>query len=265
LHLFLFVALLLPTDSILIESHTFIMHSKILIFMVTLAAACAAPSNMPGSYNTAVQNEFLTSNCNTGGLSPPLGSGTTLPPPPYGQRVLHLAVGRGTQNYTCDSSSSSSTPKAIGAIAVLYNALCVASGNPDIFNLLPDISLQFSIPWSVSGSVSTSGILGYQNLNVIGHHFFSNSTTPVFDLGSAGNAVMTKTDYVNAPSSAPQGQGSNTNGAVPWLFLTATSASTGPVKTVYRTMTAGGEPPATCNGMPGSFAVEYAAHYWFLG
>jgi len=238
--------------------------------MITLAAACAAPSPyIPNPYNTAVQNEFLTSNCNAVGLSPPLGSGTTLPPPPYGQKVLHLAVGRGTQNYTCDYASSSSAPKSVGALAILYNALCVASDNQDIFNLLPDISLQFSIPWSASGSVSTSGILNYQNLNVIGHHFFSDSTTPVFDLntpsGSWGNVVAKKAANVSAPSGAPRGQGSNTNGAVPWLLLNSTSASTGPVKTVYRTMTAGGEPPATCNGLPASFTVEYAAHYWFLG
>jgi hypothetical protein len=243
------------------------MHNKMIIFMITLAVACAAPSNIPSPYNTAVQNEFLTSNCKADGLSPPLGSGTTLPAPPYGQKVLHVAVGRGTQNYTCDPAYSTSTspPKAIGALAVLYDALCVASNNPDIFNLLPDISLQFSTPWSASGSVSTSDILSYQNLNVIGHHYFSNSTTPVFDLGSSGIAVMTKADNVSAPAGAPQGQGSNTNGAVPWLLLKSTSASTGPVKTVYRTMTAGGECPATCNGLPGSFTVEYAAHYWFLG
>ena len=76
---------------------SFIMHNKMIIFMITLAVACAAPSNIPSSYNTAVQNEFLTSNCKADGLSPPLGSGTTLPAPPYGQKVLHVAVGRGTQ------------------------------------------------------------------------------------------------------------------------------------------------------------------------
>jgi hypothetical protein len=246
------------------------MHNKFIIFMITLATAWAAPQGIPNSYNALVKDQFLTTACKADDISPPLSNGTTaLPDPPYGQKVLHLAVGRGTQNYTCDSSSSSTAPKAVGALAILYNALCVAINNPDLFNLLPDISLQFSTPGDVSGPVSPSSILNYQNLNIIGHHFFSNSTTPVFDLntpnGMFGNAVMEKTGSVNAPPDAPKGQGSNANGAVPWLLLTSTSASTGPVKTVYRTMTAGGEPPATCNGMPSSFTVEYAAHYWFLG
>jgi Protein of unknown function (DUF3455) len=157
----------------------------------------------------------------------------------------------------------------VGALAVLYNAACVASAKLEIFNLLPDISLQLSLPVDISQSISPSEILGYENVNVIGHHYFIDESTPVFDLntpnGQLGIATVKKVDNSSAPADAPKGQGSNTNGAVPWLFLESPYGSTGNVKSVYRTGTAGGNPPQTCEGMPASFTIEYAAHYWFYG
>jgi hypothetical protein len=66
--------------------------------MITLATAWAAPQGIPNSYNALVKDQFLTTACKADDISPPLSNGTTaLPDPPYGQKVLHLAVGRGTQ------------------------------------------------------------------------------------------------------------------------------------------------------------------------
>lgn len=50
---------------------------------------------------------------------------------------------------------------------------------------------------------------------------------------------------------------------MPWLKLTARSGATGNLEEVYRVNTAGGNPPATCAGMPATFEVQYAAEYWF--
>jgi hypothetical protein len=173
------------------------------------------------------------------------------------------------QNYTCNHTSPTSAPALIGALATLYNASSIAATYPDIFSLLPDIALQFSTPANVSGAVSPSGILGFSDSDVIGHHFFSTPTTPVFDLKAAnaqfGEVFGVKAAEENAPSGAPKGQAQVNFGAVPWLKLTAGTGSTGDVMAVYRVNTAGGNPPKTCEGMPSLFTVEYAAEYWFWG
>jgi hypothetical protein len=53
------------------------------------------------------------------------------------------------------------------------------------------------------------------------------------------------------------------NGAVPWLYVSATNATQGNVKAVYRINTAGGSPPQTCENSSAEFSVQYAAEYWF--
>ncbi|KAL1988716.1 hypothetical protein VTN96DRAFT_8416 [Rasamsonia emersonii] len=182
-------------------------------------------------------------------------------PPPSGQKLLHVAVGRGIQNYTC--SSPESAPTAVGAIATLYDAGCLAAHQPAVFDLTPDIILQFSLQTEASATLSNF------NTNILGHHFFLNASTPVFDLNtpdaSFGKVIAQKLNSTNAPAGSPAGQASNKNGAVPWLFLDAAAGTTGNVRSVYRTHTAGGNPPATCSGLPAAFSVEYAAKYWFWG
>lgn len=165
------------------------------------------------------------------------------------------------QNYTC--SSPESAPTAVGAIATLYDAGCLAAHQPAVFDLTPDIILQFSLQTEASATLSNF------NTNILGHHFFLNASTPVFDLNtpdaSFGKVIAQKLNSTNAPAGSPAGQASNKNGAVPWLFLDAAAGTTGNVRSVYRTHTAGGNPPATCSGLPAAFSVEYAAKYWFWG
>jgi hypothetical protein len=112
-------------------------------------------------------------------------------------------------------------------------------------------------------------VLSNFNTNLLGHHFFLNTTTPAFNLNTPssefGMVVAKKVNTTNAPTGSPAGQASNANGAVPWLFLETESAMTGNVLSVYRTHTAGGNPPASCSGLPAAFSIEYAAKYWFWG
>jgi hypothetical protein len=100
------------------------------------------------------------------------------------------------------------------------------------------------------------------------HHFFSNSTTPVFAFDAAaspklGTVFAAKGNSSEAPANAVAGVSGAGNGAVPWLYLTSRSTTEGDIKAVYRLNTAGGSPPATCANMPAAFSVEYAATYWF--
>jgi hypothetical protein len=104
---------------------------------------------------------------------------------------------------------------------------------------------------------------------VLGHHRFGNSTTAVFDLNTAshtyGQVIAHKADSMNAPNQSPVGQSPSENGAVAWLYLLPSAESTADTTSVYRTHTAGGSAPATCEGQKvGTLSVEYAALYWFF-
>ncbi|MCJ1413039.1 hypothetical protein MMC19_007141 [Ptychographa xylographoides] len=169
---------------------------------------------------------------------------TPLPPPSASLSVYHIAIGRGTQNYTCADSTAASIPASIGAVASLYNASCVAVGYPTVFATLPQEALRVPIT-SIPPQLVPSG-----------KHYFSDATTPTFDLGPLGFVHLKKVASVPAPAANPP--------AVAWLKLEyETQGDIGPIQEVYRLNTAGGSPPANCSGMPATFQVQYAAEYWF--
>lgn len=184
-----------------------------------------------------------------------------LAPPSAGLILKHVAVGRGTQNYTCDVSNPTAAPTAAGAVATLFNASCIAAAYPDLLNMLPKLALQFNLPSSAELSR-----LGPSNLVVSGKHFFTTPTTPFFNLDTTGSelgqAQCSKIGTTDAPGNAPTGQQGEK--AVAWLKLaTNPGAFTGNLQEVYRVETAGGSPPATCTGMAAAFEVQYSAQYWF--
>src|SRR5204862_2551290 len=137
-----------------------------------------------------------------------------------------------SQNYTCHSSSPDVQPKALGAVATVFDASCIAANYPRLLSLLTNIALRFSRPRDGTNDFVPG------NLAVLGHHYFRNATTAVFDLGPFGVSVMTKADSVDAPTTALKGVGKHQNGAIPWLRLKATNDSQGDTKTIYRLNTA---------------------------
>lgn len=175
-----------------------------------------------------------------------------LPPPSEGLKVHHVAVGRGTQNYTCDTSDPTSAPTLAGAVAVLFNATCVASLYPDLLDQIPGMAVHFNL--------TNAHQLGPSTLPVSGVHYFTNGTTPFFDLQvqgqDIGDAPCAKNASIPAPSNAAVGQ--KGEAAVPWLKLNTREGATGNMKEVYRVTTAGGSAPKTCEGMPAAFEVQYA-------
>jgi hypothetical protein len=94
-----------------------------------------------------------------------------------------------------------------------------------------------------------------------GVHYFSDSSTPFFNLDTPaldiGQVPCAKNSSANAPSAAAVGQRGEK--AVTWLRLTAKDGTTGDIKDIYRVDTAGGSPPATCKDMPATFQVQYSA------
>lgn len=167
----------------------------------------------------------------------------------------HVAVGRGTQNYTCDASNPDAAPVAAGAVATLFNVSCIASISQDLLQKVPNMAVNFNYDTASSGS------LGPMTLPVSGHHFFVDSTTPFFNLDTPtldlGAVPCAKNASAPAPATGAPGPSGST--AVPWLKLTAKDGATGSIKEVYRVNTAGGNPPATCQGQPANIQVQYSA------
>ncbi|KAH7044486.1 hypothetical protein B0J12DRAFT_603741 [Macrophomina phaseolina] len=215
------------------------------------------------------------SSCDLSSVTMPLDqapSPSALPSPSSGLVLSHVAVGRGTQNYTCSASpsSASSTPVALGAVATLFNATCQAARTPDLLYQTPSIALAYAVP------DAESALQAYDML-LSGHHYFTTSTTAFFNLDTSEHSYGTVACKKNASSSAPAadstsplksnyaaGTQGTANGDVPWLKLEAVKDATGYTwQEVYRLNTAGGVAPATCEGIDGDFTVEYAATYWF--
>lgn len=184
-------------------------------------------------------------------LPPPVGI-DRLPPPDKGLTVRHVAVGRGTQNYTCDPNNADAAPKAVGAVATLFNASCIAALYPDVLSRIPAMAVQFKL--------DEAERLGPTAMPKSGVHYFDGST-PFFNLDTPALAIgqvpCAKNSSANAPSAAAVGQTGEK--AVTWLRLTAMSGTTGDIKDVYRVDTAGGSPPANCKDMPARFEVQYSA------
>ncbi|KAF2119919.1 hypothetical protein BDV96DRAFT_610077 [Lophiotrema nucula] len=218
-----------------------------LLLALAPAAIFAAPTKT-GSISdiklTAQQIKLVTNGaCDVAGLSMPVAP-TPLPAPGAGLKVSHVAIGRGTQNYTCATNTKDSVPVLYGANAFLYNATCNAVHYPDLFTMYSTYAMSETAPYKSDVA----------KLLLSGHHEFTAAGSPYFNLdsnnGQFGYIVAKKNGTSNAPATKD----------VPWLKLTATD---GDFKEVYRLNTLDGQAPATCEGQASTIFVQYAAVYWF--
>lgn len=176
---------------------------------------------------------------------------TPLPAIGQGLHLAHVAVGQGTQNYTCKTTSSSEIPVQVGAMATLYNVTCQTVRAPAVLADITNLALTHTIPKSDIAVQLTSG-----------HHEFTDKGVPLFnlntDLYKYGYVQAKKNGTSDAPSNASKGP--NGLGSVGWLKLTSVE---GDYKEVYRVNTAGGVSPKTCDGVNGHVEVGYSALYYF--
>ncbi|CAA9959952.1 DUF3455 multi-domain protein [Pyrenophora teres f. maculata] len=173
--------------------------------------------------------------CDLSKLEQPVSA---LQQPTPDMKLVLVAIGHGTQNYTC--ATATAVPAAIGAVAQLFNTTCNTSSNTK----REATDALGSIRESASESAA------------IGAHFFLDSKTPDFDIKGLGNTEAAKLQDTPAPNPAKD---------VKWLRLGAKAGSTSAVKAIYRLNTQGGLAPATCEGKtPGEvLAIKYTAQYWF--
>jgi hypothetical protein len=178
-----------------------------------------------------------------------------------GVSLFQVAVGRGTQNYTCDLANATATPVPIGAVASLFDISCVAANAKELLPALPIIALDLPVPVSTDDN---SPIMQ----DMTGHHYFLDDTTPFFNMDTSlhqyGMGALQKANASDAPTGAYAGPNGQGNGAVQWLKLDIKPSTQDSWKQVYRLDTAGGTPPKMCTGQPSAFEVPYAAVYWLF-
>ena len=192
-----------------------------------LLAACALPLVLAAPF---CPRQNVTTNatalCDLSNITQPANA---LTPPSSDLRLILIAHGQGTQNYTC--ATPTSTPSAIGAVAQLFNASCeIANPNEAQNNVV--------------------------EATAIGSHYFLDLTTPYFDIPGLGNTKTKKVEDIASP---------NPSISIKWLRLQAqTSESTSQVKDIYRLNTVGGLAPANCEGRAEGevVTVQYQAQYW---
>lgn len=178
---------------------------------------------------------------------------TPLPSVGAGYTLRHIAIGRGTQNYTCASSTANDIPVANGAQATLFNVTCDAARlNVQVLSDVTRIALNYAVPTVPEAEKRKSGI-----------HEFTEKKIPLFNL-KTDNAnygyVQATPDTVRSAAPKEASKGVNGFGSVPWLKLNAVE---GNYKEVYRVNTAGGMAPKTCDGQASSIKIDYSAEYWF--
>jgi hypothetical protein len=223
------------------------MHAATILFTSTLALFSSSPvlaapgRRLPTPYYKRCANE-TTSNttlpdsapsaCDLSGLTQPP---STLTPPASDLQLVLVALGEGTQNYTCGANLTAA-PTAIGAVAQLFDASCAMANNP-------------------GASTRALGTIE-ESAKSIGAHFFVDNSTPDFDIVGLGNTQAKKAEDCNAPQPTAD---------VKWLRLEAKAeGSSSAVKQIYRLNTVGGMAPKTCEGkgVGEVVAVQYQAQYW---
>lgn len=149
-----------------------------------------------------------------------------LPEPSPHLDLKYIALGRGTQNYSCfatessHSSKMSSTPVAVGAVATLFDASCIASQSMTLLHELPTIIGQTPLG-SLTLMVEALTLSTNSSNLIIGEHYFNAAGDPFFDLSMSGsdNWMACKKDAsVNAPTRVSRVSGKDESD-VPWLKL----------------------------------------------
>ncbi|KAF1851906.1 uncharacterized protein K460DRAFT_269384 [Cucurbitaria berberidis CBS 394.84] len=220
------------------------MHASLLLTAIALlpfslaapAPSRGPPSRAPRSIQGRQDDPSNTTapeaaSCDLRGVSQP-SSGLT--PPAADLQLILVALGQGTQNYSCGANTASA-PTAIGAVAQLFNASCAMSSNP---------------------TADTASLASVQEAPAIGAHFFVDNTTPDFDIIGLGNTQAKKVEEAASPQPSAN---------VKWLRLQAqTQGSTSSVKQIYRLNTVGGVAPSNCEGHAAGdvVTVQYEAQYW---
>lgn len=167
-------------------------------------------------------------NCSLKSVTLPLDdTKAKLPSPSPELNLKYIALGRGTQNYSCPSSTDSHQsrdarkPVAIGAAATLFDASCLASTSISLLHELPAVIGRAPLgPLALLAELL--GLTTNSSSLIIGEHYFNVAGDPYFDLKLTGSDtwIITKKDAsVTAPTRVSHIDGDNGDEDVAWLKL----------------------------------------------
>jgi len=173
-----------------------------------------------------------------------------------GMTLKYVALGVGTQNYTCNGASWVQTDSGDGANATLYDATSYLAQHTSEISILPAKRL---LEFVLSGECQQAAD-NNPYLDVLGKHYFDSENRPTFNLYDANPPLFlsaAKVDSATAPYPSVN---------VAWLYLVdnGDGLSNG-LKAVYRVETAGGAAPTSCSSSEENQQtfIPYAAEYWF--
>lgn len=175
---------------------------------LAIFSATASALALPWSHNTLVARQPLTITMPSSALAAP---SSILPE----VSLKYIALGVGTQNYTCAATPNSATiaPVQVGAKATLFDVGSFFQHFPSMVNSLPPLSLGL---YTMTGKPDMTRITGG---GVLGQHYFNAAGQLVFDLTKVG-AKITAKKLANVAAPADACSGPQSVGAVDWLLLT---------------------------------------------
>lgn len=215
--------------------------APILYSLLAATGLISAAYCLPASESSTETVTVLNLNAVSSGLPTPTSSPAI------------IALGVGTQNYTCNSTTGTYSSNV--AVADLY----------DITSIIKSNTKDSLCKLYLKNSQDCENEDNPLQLNLIGDHYFDASSKPNFDFSRSekGRLQAKKGAGVPAPTTASKGVKDYANGAVDWLYLLDNGAGVSEeLLSVYRVQTAGGKPPVTCTGEE-QVQVPYAAEYWF--
>lgn len=165
-------------------------------------------------------------------------------PGPTG-KLKAITLGFGTQNYTCNATTPK--PVLVGAKAIIFDLSPFLPWVSPFLAQIPGKALDLQVDKIASA------------IGKLGSHIFNDLGVPCFHLGDVGDMQAKK--IPGADLVAPKDSSSGKDG-VNWLKLGDKGGSKG-INEVYRVHTAGGKPPATCEGQDDDITSLYAALYYF--
>lgn len=209
-----------------------------LLFLSLAATACSSgtATSLPTALNLANTFSQLTSeldqisfgSCSVANAILPVNNTSVqLPVPAAGLGIKYIAIGRGTQNYTCSSSNSSIIPVATGAAATLFDASCFASQSMTLLHELPAMIEQVPLGSLAFMAMILGQVTNTTNL-IIGEHYFNAAGDPFFDLKLTGTDTWmngAKNASATAPIRVATPADANGKNDVAWLRLVSTAGN----------------------------------------
>ncbi|KAL0571272.1 hypothetical protein V5O48_010689 [Marasmius crinis-equi] len=189
----------------------------------------------------------------------------SLPPPE--EPTSFIALGVGTQNYTCSSAGNYTSA---GASATIIDISCTYADHE--WHSIARTAYEY---WTLApDSVSPSDMMevlhpDFGDLVSLGHHYFvtnpvnsSAGISPKWDFtsyfdDSSAFVVAARTGDIPAPDDPSDN--------VDWLQMKGMGGQGNLAHSIYRTHTQGGQPPVKCSSGSEPITVKYTALYWLAG